>query len=308
MLAVVQAVAPIFFLIILGWAFRKKGFPGGEPFWTAAERFIYFVLLPCLFFRVSAQANLSGSEIWTAPCALGIAILIVSAALLAARRRLPGDGPAFTSIFQGSIRFNGYVALALIGPLYGERGLAITAAAFGLVIPLVNILCIFALNRYGTHSDAKKSGFVPMAKSLFINPLVLSTMGGMAYNFLGLPLPRFAGEVFRILGEGALGFGLLAVGAGLRLQALKNAKAVVMIANVAKLILLPALTYAVAIGINLPAEAMPTAITLAALPVATSTYIMAKRMGGDADLMAGILTTQTLLSAVTIPFIAGLFF
>ena len=43
------------------------------------------------------------------------------------------------------------------------------------------------------------------------------------------------------------------------------------------------------------------AILLAALPTATSAYILARQLGGDAPLMAGIISGQTLLAIVTIP-------
>jgi malonate transporter and related proteins len=44
-----------------------------------------------------------------------------------------------------------------------------------------------------------------------------------------------------------------------------------------------------------------------ALPMAPSAYILARQMGGDARLMAGILTTQTALAIVTLPIWISLF-
>ena len=38
-----------------------------------------------------------------------------------------------------------------------------------------------------------------------------------------------------------------------------------------------------------------------AAPVATSAYILARQLGGDAKLMANIITVTTLLSLITIP-------
>jgi len=48
------------------------------------------------------------------------------------------------------------------------------------------------------------------------------------------------------------------------------------------------------------------AILLAALPTATSSYILARQLGGDAPLMAGIISGQTLLAMVTIPLLLGI--
>jgi hypothetical protein len=41
-----------------------------------------------------------------------------------------------------------------------------------------------------------------------------------------------------------------------------------------------------------------------ASPVATSAYILARQLGGDAGLMANIITVTTLASLVTLPLIA----
>jgi predicted permease len=48
------------------------------------------------------------------------------------------------------------------------------------------------------------------------------------------------------------------------------------------------------------------AILLAALPTATSSYILARQLGGDAPLMAAIISGQTLLAVVSIPLMLAL--
>ena len=47
-------------------------------------------------------------------------------------------------------------------------------------------------------------------------------------------------------------------------------------------------------------------VLLAALPTATSAYILARQLGGDAPLMAGIISGQTLLASVTMLWIVAL--
>jgi hypothetical protein len=41
------------------------------------------------------------------------------------------------------------------------------------------------------------------------------------------------------------------------------------------------------------------------MPTASSAYILARQLGGDAPMMAAIITGQTLLSAITIPLMLG---
>jgi len=47
-------------------------------------------------------------------------------------------------------------------------------------------------------------------------------------------------------------------------------------------------------------------VMFAALPTASSAYILAKQLGGNATLMAGIITGETLISLLTLPVVLSL--
>ena len=56
-----------------------------------------------------------------------------------------------------------------------------------------------------------------------------------------------------------------------------------------------------ALGLTGPAAL--AVILLNALPTAGAAYILARQLGGDAPLMAGITATQTVLAAFAIPLV-----
>jgi len=66
-----------------------------------------------------------------------------------------------------------------------------------------------------------------------------------------------------------------------------------------KLLILPLLTALACRLLSIGDLAMAVAVIFAALPTATSSYILAQQMGGDARLMAALLTVQTLAAVVT---------
>jgi predicted permease len=70
--------------------------------------------------------------------------------------------------------------------------------------------------------------------------------------------------------------------------------------------LAPALFAGIAIVIGLDATLTLVGVLIFAAPAATNGYIVAKKMGGDADLYADILTWQTFLSLVVLPIWAWL--
>lgn len=74
-----------------------------------------------------------------------------------------------------------------------------------------------------------------------------------------------------------------------------------------KLLAFPTMVVGLAWALGLSGLLVQVAVLLAALPTATSAYILARQLGGDAPLMAGIISGQTLLAMVTIPLMLSLF-
>ena len=101
----------------------------------------------------------------------------------------------------------------------------------------------------------------------------------------------------------ALPLGLLSVGAALDLTALRSSGRVLYISSAIKLLLFPLIAWGVAYGLELSALASQVLIIFAAMPTATSAYILARQLGGDAPLMAAIITAQTLFAMLTIPLV-----
>ncbi|MGH6912955.1 MAG: AEC family transporter, partial [Geminicoccales bacterium] len=122
MLTTFGALAPVFLMIALGRLLAARGFPT-PAFWPAAERLVYWVLFPALLLVITAGSDLTGFRVLPVASALVAAILATAGLALALRKRLGLDGAGFTSVLQGAIRTNTYVALAGAGALYGEAGL-----------------------------------------------------------------------------------------------------------------------------------------------------------------------------------------
>jgi len=61
-----------------------------------------------------------------------------------------------------------------------------------------------------------------------------------------------------------------------------------------------------ALATGLSGEAFEAALICAAVPTAMNGYVLARTMGGDAELYAATATVQTVLSFATIPFVIWL--
>jgi predicted permease len=301
MSAVLTALVPVFLLIALGALLRRTLLPDRKS-WDAFERLTYFVLFPALLIVTTATADLREVPATGVGGALAGAILALSLALIVSRplltRALALSGPAFTSVFQGTMRWNTYVALAIAGGLYGVSGLALASVAIVAMVPLLNFLCVLVLAWYATDTapDART-----VAGQILRNPLIWSVLAGIAINLSGAPLPKVAIAFFEILGRGALTLGLLAVGAGLELGKSWRPQAAVLVTVFLRLAVMPTLAIGLAFWIGLSGAPLRIVAVASSVPSAPGAYILARQMGGDAPLVARIISLQTVVAFLTIP-------
>jgi hypothetical protein len=300
MAAVVAALLPVFILIVLG-VILKRSLMRLETQWHGLERLTYYVLFPMLLIQTLVKADLGKVPVAGVGGALLLSALAMSLLCLALRpalSRLDIDGPAFTSIFQGATRWQTYVGLSVSANLYGEVGLALASVAMVAIIPLVNVLSVAVLAHYA--SPEKRSGRM-IVLTVVRNPLIWACIIGLAVNLVHLPLPKIWHEVADALGRSSLAIGLLVTGAGLHLEGLLRPSVGAAIGVVFKLVLMPVLAVALALWFGVSGQGLVIVAICAAVPTSPSAYVMARQMGGDAPLLAQIITLQTILAAVTMP-------
>ncbi len=302
MLAVLLALAPVFLLIFLGHGLKRWRFLS-DPFWIGAERLTYFVLFPALLVETLATTEIAVAVAGPMALAMVAGVLAVTGLALALRRALPADGAGFTSVFQGSVRPNTYVGLAVAVGAFGRPGVSLAAICVAATVPLVNLLSVAVLSRYAGASAARARA---VAVAVITNPLILACAFGILLNLTGLGLPPVVEPLLAALGSAALPLGLMAVGAALDLAAAGRAGPRVGLASAAKLLLLPAATAAALRVAGLDGTAYAVGLLYATLPCSASAYVLARQMGGDAPLMASIITFQTLAAMLTMPLVLTL--
>ncbi|MCC4264430.1 AEC family transporter [Oceanimonas baumannii] len=297
MLAVSHALGPLFLLILTGVVLRLLRFPD-PPFWASAERFIYFLLFPAMLVSTLATADFSQVAFTGMISLLTTLLLLLAAALWLLRHRLEPDSASFSSLFQGALRFNTYVGLAGAAALYGDAGITAAAVAIAVMVPLVNILCVLMFVASDNHGAA---GLWRALKALTRNPLLLACAAGIALNLSGIGLPGWSQDTLALAGRAALPLGLIAVGVALQPKALRGTGNTFWYACLIKFGVLPLLALLGGKLLGLGSVELGVVVLFAALPTATSAYILARQMGGNAPLMAAIITGQTLLAMALLP-------
>jgi predicted permease len=299
--SILASLVPVFLIIICGYVFKRTGFPG-DDFWPGVERIVYYFLYPALLFSSSAGASWEFFSVASMVWAILTALFVMGTLLLLLRPYLTENAASFTSVFQGSLRFTSYIGFAAAFALFGDEGLYLAAVFITVMIPLVNILSVMVLVRYGGQQGGWHWIFITVVK----NPLILACLAGMAFNLLGLQLPQAAANLAAILGKGSLPLGLLAVGASLQLSSIKRSGREVLAASVLKLVLMPLLMWLSCTAFRVDSLSTSVAVLFAALPGSPLSYILAKQLGGDTRLMATIIAVQTGVSMVSLPLVIAL--
>lgn len=298
MLTVIFAIIPIFLLIALGGALKRYNFPG-DAFWPLADKMTYFIFFPALLVDNLSSARL-GSLDPTGMLGALLAVILLQAALVYLLRPLARvDGPGFTSVFQGAVRFNTFVGLGAVAALEGGAGITLFAVAIALAIPVLNVLCVLTLARYGAHGQS--TSFKGQVLFLAKNPLIIACLIGIAMNLADITLPAGIAPVFKMLGSMAAPMGLLTVGAGLQWEAARNGGRAVLLSCALKLMVYPLMLYGAAKLWGLGPLETKVMVLWGTMPTASASYILARQMGGDAPLAAAIVTVSTILAFVTVP-------
>jgi predicted permease len=274
----------------------------GDQVWNLIERLVYYVLFPALFVVTLARADFSAVAASGVGTALAAGVLVMSAICLALRpvlaARLGTDGPSFTSVFQGATRWQTSVALAVAAALFGDPGLALAAVGVVAMTPLLNVVNVWVLAHYAT---PVKPSWSRVALAIGRNPFIWGCGIGLWINFMRLPIPPTVYVVGNLVGQGALVAGVLTVGAGLRFGQVARLRPVTWLTTALKLIVMPATAIGFGAALGMRGISLAVIACCASVPSTSSAYVLARQMGGNAPLMAEIITVQTLFAIVTMP-------
>lgn len=281
---------PDFSLILLGAAIRRW-MHLGDHFWTGVEKLVYFILFPAMLVNALTRTHL---DLAAAIPLLATSFSAIAAGMLLGLVPKPFSRmPALTyaSMYQCAFRFNSYIGLAITSMLFGTAGVATMGIILGSAVPVVNLVAVWMLARHGQ---------LGLWREILRNPLIWATAIGFALNAAGFvpaaPVQVFLGR----LADASIALGLLAVGAALRLEGTTGVRFFSGWLIAVKLVVLPLIAATVGTLMGLSGLYFQVVVLFAALPTASSAYILAMRMGGDGKSVAWLISASTLVSMLTL--------
>ena len=291
---IIIALFPLVALIAMGYIFKRTQFLSDE-FWRGAEKLNYLILFPVLLFNNLAYVKFEGLMLTQVLLALVIIIIMSSLTLWIARAFSHIPVARFGVYVQSQIRFNTYIGLSIMSLLFGAQGMQMFAMMIALAIPLVNVISVLAFSQ-GQGLKPRQILF-----SVIKNPLILGCVVGIIFNLLQLSLFSGLEQLLKFLANMSLPLGLISVGAALQFAQLKHDYMRLLLNTLGRLIGVPCLAYLICFMLNLNDFETVILVVFCSLPTASAAYILTRYFNGDSQLMAGVISLQTLCFAFTFP-------
>lgn len=305
-LIVFESLLPVVIVISLGLLLRESKIVSKEN-WLGIELLSYWLLFPVLVVVSLLKMDLSKFSLESVTksylLAVLVHLLIIWMLRKPLRKYLGVNGRSYSSIFQTSTRWNAFIALAIAHNFAGDQGLAIVALLMAVTIPVLNFTNIVVLTL--CCSDSKPTIAATVINTIKV-PIIWGALIGLSLNLAKVPIYEPLMVSFDIIGRAGLGIGLLTVGAGLQIKTMFRPRMTVLIGFTAKLLLFPLLVLISSMIFQVSGLALQISILSASVATAMNGYVLARQMGGDADLYATTASLQVVGSMFSIPIILWL--
>jgi malonate transporter and related proteins len=300
MLAIFESILPIFLLILAGNLLHRLPLINPAA-WPGLDQMGYWFLYPALLFVTIVNTDFSGLQLDAMMAALLISVAAMCTLTYALWPLLERTGLVlereFSSVFQTTVRWNSFIALAVAQKIFLPAGMAVVALVMLVIIIPLNIASTFVVTRFADRSaNWRRVGW-----NIATNPLILAMLAAIVMRAMPFGLYPPLNETIDLAARAALGMGLIAVGASLKPGDLVQLRFAIWLPTVLKLVLFPMLLVATAMAFGVTGVQLSYLALCGAVPTAMNGYLLARQLGGDAELYAAVATLQTGISFLTIP-------
>lgn len=300
MIATAESILPVFLMILAGNLLRRLPIVE-QSGWRGLEQLGYWFLYPALLFVTVLNADFSSLALDSMIVALLVAVVSMCIITLALWPLLRRSGlvkhAEFSSVYQTSVRWNAFIALAVAQKIFPAEATAVVALAMVVIIIPVNLASVPVVTRFASrHTDWPKLG-----RNIALNPMILPCVFALLVRATPFGLYEPVHEAIEIAGSAALGMGLIVIGAGLRIGDILRPRIAMAIPVVVKLLLFPLVLMGFALALGVRGDDLVYLALCGSVPTAMNGYLLARQLGGDAELYASVTTLQTVVSFFSIP-------
>jgi len=292
---VLNNLFPVFALILFGGLLKLWRLTD-DVFLKTADKLTYYIFFPLLlFWKIggASTALFSNSGLYKAVLCSVFAVYVLSTIFIIVFKVPDYQAGTFS---QSCYRFNSYIGVAIILNALGEKGIEHFAILIGMIIPVINVLCVSTLTWFSEKQVLPAKRLGQTAKTLISNPLILACIGGILYANLFHGFPPFIHNALKLSSAVALPLAMLSVGGALTLSTVRDHFKMSLISSVFKLLVLPVTGYLFLMLFGVSGLVLKVGLIYLALPTSPAIYILSSQLNSDTDLASASIAMSTILS------------
>jgi malonate transporter and related proteins len=297
---VADLVLPVFAIIVTGWLAGWLGYIS-RSLADGLVHFAYNIAMPALLFVTIAQESARSLLEWRFLLAFGGGSMLCFVLVFLALRVGFGRGLASSTMYgmSAAMTNTGFVALPILHSVYGQPAVlpAAVATVFVAAVMFPATVILLESEVSGKHGTARP---LVLMKQIVLNPMVLSTLIGLAWAITGTPIPVPLAAYLNIFAAALTPCALFAIGLGLSVEGITSNLAGSIALSAVKLVIMPLIVYALCVVLGLNPLYTVAAVVCAAVPTAKTVYILAGAYKVEEPLVAATVSITTLLSVATL--------
>jgi hypothetical protein len=298
---VADLVLPVFAIIVTGWLAGWLGYIS-RSLADGLVHFAYNVAMPALLFVTIAQEPAHSLLEWRFLFAFGGGSILCFMLVFLALRAGSGRDVASSTMYgmAAAMTNTGFVALPILHSIYGQPAVLPAAVATVFVAAVMFPITVILLESGGRDTSGQSAHPAALVRQILLNPMVLSTLIGLAWAIVGLPIPAPVAAYMNILAAALTPCALFAIGLGLSVEGLRSNLGASLVLAAVKLIVMPLIVYGLCVVSGLDPLYTIVAVVCAAVPTAKTVYILAREHGVEEPLVAATVSITTMLSVATL--------
>jgi len=298
-MALVEAIVPVFTVILLGWAARKFNFIS-EKATSILNSFAFYFALPALFFTAIYMINFN--VLLNAKLLLSVILPMLIVAVIAylyAVFTKRDDKTKVAYVLGSFLGQNAYLAIPFISLAYGVSFEPMTALVGAIYFSVGMGLNLFILEYYSTKRPQIVKPIVNVLKTPTIWGILFALGFSILATYYGVKMPLFLRNTLTMVAAPASAVALFALGTFLHKKSKIDLKEVLTLCFF-KNLLLPIISVAVIALLAFESIDTKVIILQAAMPMAITNFVLSEQYNVRKELISTSIVVSTIISLVTL--------
>ena len=296
MILAFNAVFPLLAFMMTGYFLRRLGLLDKATA-SGMNKLVFKVFLPLNIFQSIYNADIRGDFDLKLALFVAISCVISFTIITAFVKRIETVPNVIPVMIQGIHKANyNLLAIPVVSSFFGSE-IGMAAVLVMIITPIVNTCSTITFER----ARGGSSSPLKMLKKILTNPLVLSSLVGLAVNVSGIKLPVLVmNSWLSKLAAMATPAAMQALGSDFDFTRMREWARRLAIVCTGKLIVLPLIIVSLAVLLGVRGANLVAVLMYSGAPTAVNSYSTAVSMGGNEELAGAIVPVASLLSVFTL--------